>query len=90
MCYLVGGFVALWLHSPKKIMIGMVALIAAHWAILWNLGGYEPYSLKENISGPIDVMLVGVNHVYRDLEFLLIPKVFSAYCPVLSLCFWAT
>lgn len=74
LCYLVGGFVALWLHSPKKIVIGMVALIAAHWAILWNLGGYEPYSLKENISGPIDVLLVGVNHVYKGFGIPFDPE----------------
>jgi predicted acyltransferase len=74
MCYLVGGIVALWLQKPKKIIAGMVALAALHWIILWNFGGYSPFSLEENISGPIDVMLVGVDHVYKGFGIAFDPE----------------
>lgn len=74
MCYLVGGTVALWLKKPKKIIGGMVFLLAAHWAILWFFGGYEPYSLEGNIAGPIDVKLVGINHVYKGFGIPFDPE----------------
>ncbi|MFA6335386.1 MAG: heparan-alpha-glucosaminide N-acetyltransferase domain-containing protein [Bacteroidales bacterium] len=65
LCYLVGGILALWLHKPKKIVAGMVVLMVLHWAILLIFGGAEPFSIQGNISGPIDVALVGESHVYH-------------------------
>lgn len=65
MCYLVGGILALWLHKPKKIVVGMVVLMVLHWAILLLFGVGEPFSLQGNSSGPIDVAVVGATHVYH-------------------------
>ena len=65
MAYLVGGFLALWLQKPKKIAWGVVAVLLLHWAILYLFGGDDPYSKEGNISGPIDIWLLGQNHVYR-------------------------
>jgi len=65
LCYLVGGILALWLHEPKKIMVGMVVLMVLHWTILFLFGVGEPFSLQGNSSGPIDVAVVGANHVYH-------------------------
>ena len=65
MAYMVGGFLALWLRKPKKIAWGVVAVLLLHWAILYLFGGDDPYSKEGNISGPIDVWLIGKSHVYR-------------------------
>ena len=65
MAYIVGGFLALWLRKPKKIVWGVAAVLLIHWAILYFFGGEDPYSLEGNISGPIDIWLVGKSHVYR-------------------------
>jgi len=65
MAYMFGGLLALWLHKPKKIVYGVVAVLLIHWAILYFFGGDEPYSKEGNISGPIDIWLVGVSHVYK-------------------------
>lgn len=73
MCYLLGGVLALWLKKPKKIIIGIAAVTVLHWAILWIFGDRglsatgQPLwqTLEGNISGKIDVGLVGSSHVYH-------------------------
>ena len=65
MAYLLGGSLALWLQTPKKISWGVVAVLLIHWAILYFLGGDNPYSKEGNISGFIDIWLLGESHVYH-------------------------
>jgi Uncharacterized conserved protein len=73
MCYLVGGTLALWLKKPKKILICVAAVTVLHWLILWIFGprGLDAsgqalwHTLAGNISGKIDIALVGANHVYH-------------------------
>ncbi|MEN6619242.1 MAG: heparan-alpha-glucosaminide N-acetyltransferase domain-containing protein [Rikenellaceae bacterium] len=74
LCYLVGGILALWLHKPKKIVAGMVALMALHWIILLAFGTGNPFSIQGNISGPIDVAIVGANHVYHGYGIAFEPE----------------
>lgn len=74
MAYVVGGFLALWLRKPKNIAWGAVVVLLLHWAILYFLGGDDPYSKEGNISGPIDIWLIGKNHVYRGLGFPFDPE----------------
>ena len=74
MAYLVGGFLALWLQKPKKIAWGVVALLLVHWAILYFFGGDDPYSKEGNISGPIDIWLLGQNHIYRGFGLPFDPE----------------
>ncbi|MDD2595828.1 MAG: heparan-alpha-glucosaminide N-acetyltransferase domain-containing protein [Bacteroidales bacterium] len=66
LCYVLGGFLALWLKTPKKILFGLAAVTLLHWAVLWIFGGEPGWStLEGNISGKIDVALLGENHVYH-------------------------
>ncbi|MCL2502765.1 MAG: hypothetical protein FWE30_01320 [Bacteroidales bacterium] len=74
MAYMLGGFLALWLQKPKKIAWGVVAVLLLHWAILYFFGGDDPYSKEGNISGPIDIWLVGKSHVYRGFGLPFDPE----------------
>jgi predicted acyltransferase len=74
MAYLLGGFLALWLHKPKKIVWAAVAVLLAHWAILYFFGGDDPYSKEGNIAGRIDVWLLGESHVYRGFGLPFDPE----------------
>ena len=65
LCYLVGGFIALWLKKQNRIIVGMVVLMAIHWLILVLFGTGDPFSIEGNISGPIDAALVGDKHIYH-------------------------
>lgn len=66
MCYILGGFLALWLQKPKKILIGIAAVTCLHWLLLYIFGSEPGWStLEGNIAGKIDVSLLGENHVYH-------------------------
>lgn len=66
MCYVLGGFLALWLKTPKKILFGIAAVTILHWVILMLFGTEPGWStLEGNISGKIDIALLGDNHVYH-------------------------
>src|SRR5512133_1348764 len=49
LCYLLGGFVALWLKKPNRIMVGMAVLMVLHWLILFFFGTGDPFSIEGNI-----------------------------------------
>lgn len=65
MCYIIGGFLALWLKTPKRILFGIAGVTILHWIILRVFGGEGWSTLEGNISGKIDVALLGENHVYH-------------------------
>lgn len=74
LCYIVGGIVALWLKTPKKILIGMSAMLLIHWLILWIFGGEGWSTLKGNIAGPIDIAIFGENHIYHGFGIPFDPE----------------
>lgn len=66
LCFIVGGILTLWLQKPRRIAISIVVLTVGHWLILRFCGDPTGWStLEGNISGPIDVALIGENHVYK-------------------------
>lgn len=74
LCYMLGGIIALWLKGPKKIGIALVALLAIHWIVLWAFGGEGWSTLEGNISGAIDIAIVGENHVYHGFGIPFDPE----------------
>ncbi len=65
MCYIIGGFLALWLKTPKRILLGIAGVTILHWILLWAFGGEGWSTLEGNISGKLDIALIGENHVYH-------------------------
>lgn len=74
MCYIIGGFVALWLKKPGRIIWAMVVLMGLHWLILWLIGNSAAslingasgiFSLQGQGAGNIDIALIGENHIYK-------------------------
>lgn len=75
MCYILGGFLALWLKTPKRILIGIAAVTVLHWIILMIFGSEPGWStLEGNISGKIDIALLGENHVYHGYGIAFDPE----------------
>lgn len=66
LAYMIAGLVAMWLRCPKKILAAIGALSVVYTLILLVFGS-EPgaFTLEGNISGKIDLALVGDNHVYH-------------------------
>ncbi len=66
MAYMIGGVLAMWLRKPAKIMGGIAVLCAVYTGILLLFGTEPgPFTLEGNISGKIDVALLGDSHVYH-------------------------
>lgn len=74
LCYLFGALLALWLQKPKKIIIAGVSLMTAHLLILLLFGSDSPFSKEGNISGAIDVAIVGASHVYKGFGIPFDPE----------------
>ena len=57
---------ALILKKPKRILWGIAGVTFLHWLILYVFGSDPGWStLEGNISGKIDIALLGENHVYH-------------------------
>lgn len=76
MCYILGGFIALWLKTPKKILFGLAGVTILHWVILMVFGGEGWSTLEGNIAGKIDIALLGENHVYHGYGIPFDPEGF--------------
>lgn len=69
-CYVIGGILALWLNTAKRIIIGMCSLLAIHSAISIIFGGSDWSTLQGNITAHIDIAIFGENHLYHGYEGL--------------------
>lgn len=68
--YLIGGLLAVWLKTPKKIAVAAGLLLVVYTAILVIFGTDPgPFTLEGNISRKIDVALLGDNHVYHGYTY---------------------
>lgn len=74
LCYFVGGLLALWLKSPRRILWGMGTLMVLHPLLLRLFGGPEWSTLEGNIAGPIDVAIFGDSHVYHGYGIAFDPE----------------
>lgn len=61
------GFAALIVlaFSRKTIAWLSAAILIGYWAIIYFLGGDDPYSLQGNITIPFDRAILGENHLYK-------------------------
>ena len=96
MCYILGGLVALWLKSTKKIIISMGILMGLHWLILFLIGDHSAplvngaagsFSLAGQNADVIDLAIFGENHIYKGFGIPFDPEgllgALSGACTVL-------
>lgn len=96
MCYILGGLVALWLKSTKKIIISMGVLMGLHWLILFLIGDHSAplvngaggsFSLAGQNADVIDLAIFGENHIYKGFGIPFDPEgllgALSGACTVL-------
>lgn len=96
MCYILGGLVALWLKSTKKIIISMGVLMGLHWLILFLIGDHSAplvngaagsFSLAGQNADVIDLAIFGESHIYKGFGIPFDPEgllgALSGSCTVL-------
>ncbi|MEJ1730271.1 hypothetical protein SMA90_28495, partial [Escherichia coli] len=59
MAYALGGTLALWLKTPRRIAWAFAFTLLLHWGLLYFLGGDDPYSRQTNFARMADLFLVG-------------------------------
>ena len=83
MCYILGGLLALWLRSTKKIVIAMGALMGLHWLILYLIGDSSAelangaagaFSLAGQGADDIDIAIFGTTHIYKGFGIPFDPE----------------
>ncbi len=83
MCYILGGLLALWLRSTKKIIIAMGALMGLHWLILYLIGDSSAelangaagaFSLAGQGADDIDIAIFGTTHIYKGFGIPFDPE----------------
>ncbi len=83
MCYVLGGFVALWLKSTKKIIPAMGLLMVLHWIILYLIGDSSAesvngaagaFSLAGQGADDIDIAIFGIDHIYKGFGIPFDPE----------------
>lgn len=50
------------------------AILLFYWALLYFLGGSDPYSLEGNATIPFDSAILGVNHMYKGFGIPFDPE----------------
>ncbi len=83
MCYVLGGFLALWLKKAKKIIPAMAILMVVHWIILYLIGDKSAelvngaagaFSLAGQNADLIDLAIFGENHIYKGYGIAFDPE----------------
>jgi len=70
------GFGALIVLLVKRRYIWLVTsiLLLGYWALMYFLGGDDPYSLADNLARRVDIAVLGENHLYMGFGMPFDPE----------------
>ncbi len=71
--YGIGALLCLGL-SQKHAWKAGIALLLGYWALMWGLGGENPYSLEDNFARKIDLLILGENHLWKGFGIRFDPE----------------
>lgn len=74
LAFMLAGIVITLIQNTRSLILSLIALLLTHWSLLYFLGGTTPYDLESNISGTIDIWLLGSNHVYSGFGIPFDPE----------------
>jgi predicted acyltransferase len=81
--YLFGSLIVL--SSPKKWLPYIsLAIILIYWALLYFLGGADPYSLNGNYTSTFDAMILGKSHMYQGFGITFDPEGLFSTLPAIA------
>jgi len=59
------GAIIVLLVKRNYIWIVTAVILLGYWALLYFLGGSDPYSLEGNLATRVDAAILGANHLYK-------------------------
>ncbi len=59
------GAVLVLLIKKNYIWLATAVILVGYWALMYFLGGSDPYSLEGNFARTVDLAVIGENHLYK-------------------------
>ena len=69
----IGALIVL-LVKRRYIWIITAVLLFGYWALMYFLGGADPYSLEGNLARRVDIAALGANHLYKGFGIPFDPE----------------
>lgn len=68
------GAVLVLLLKKNYIWIATAVILFGYWALMYFLGGSDPYSLDGNFARTVDLAVIGENHLYKGFGIPFDPE----------------
>lgn len=68
------GAIIVLLVKRNYIWIVTAIILLGYWALLYFLGGNDPYSLEGNLATRVDAAILGANHLYKGFGIPFDPE----------------
>ncbi len=68
------GAVIVLLIRKNYIWIATAVILFGYWALMYFLGGSDPYSLEGNFARTVDLAIIGENHLYKGFGMPFDPE----------------
>lgn len=68
------GAITILLVKRNYIWITTAIILLGYWALMYFLGGTDPYSLEGNLAVTVDKALIGENHLYKGFGLPFDPE----------------
>ena len=72
------------LVKPKYLLVTGLAILIGYWGVLYFFGGDIPYSLEQNAVIPLDMFILGVNHMYKGFGIPFDPEGLLSSLPAIA------
>jgi len=68
------GAIIVLLVKRNYIWIVTAIILLGYWALMYFLGGSDPYSLEGNLATRVDTAIMGANHLYKGFGIPFDPE----------------
>jgi predicted acyltransferase len=68
------GAILVLIIKKNYIWVATAVLLFGYWALMYFMGGSDPYSLEGNYARTVDLALIGENHLYKGFGMPFDPE----------------
>ena len=68
------GAIIVLLIKKNYIWIATAVILLGYWALMYFMGGTDPYSLEGNYARTVDLAIIGENHLYKGFGMPFDPE----------------
>ncbi len=68
------GAILVLIIKKNYIWVATAVLLFGYWALMYFMGGSDPYSLEGNYARTVDLAVIGENHLYRGFGIPFDPE----------------